>query len=99
MEKLVLKGLGRVLIVEDDLLKAEAFRQEIVGPVDEKTGKSINGNEAEILIVAFKFEAIFKLADPEYRSRFTFVLLDGHRMLYPDLAVVTICDDPGLFGG
>ena len=99
MEKLVLKGLGRVLIVEDDLLKAGSIQARDCRSFDEKNRQDINGNEAEILIVAFKFEAIFKLADPEYRSRFTFVLLDGHRMLYPDLAVVTICDDPGLFGG
>lgn len=96
MEKPMLKGLGRVLVVEADADRAEARRQEILGPTDEE-GKYVNGNEVEI--VQFKFEAAIKLADSKYRTRFKHVLLDGSRMLYPDLAMDAICDDPDLFGG
>ena len=71
MGKVRLQGLGRVLVVEEDTMKANVFLRELRG---------FSGNRAEA--VPFKFLAMIRLAGAE---KYNFVLLDG-KFVYPATA-------------
>lgn len=71
MKKPPLNKLGKILVVEEDEKKAEAFRQELLG---------FHGNQVEV--VFFKWLAMIKLAGPK---RYNFVLWRS-QLVYPETA-------------
>lgn len=87
MGKIRLQGLGRVLVVEEDTMKANVFLRELSG---------FSGNQTEV--VPFKFLAMVRLAGTE---KYNFVLLDG-KLVYPSTARrrinQEISKNPDVFG-
>lgn len=67
-----LKGLGRILVVEEDVKKAEIFRQELL--------LGFHGDQVEV--VSFKWLAMIRLTG---LKRYDFVLW-RNQLVYPETA-------------